>query len=131
MCVRVSIEIPRAGLEYFFYREANNYATTLAQLQRFNEVKSLLRDLLPVTRRVLGESHLITFGIRCLYGVSLYKDTGATLDDLHAAVETLEDAGRAARRVLGGEHPLTVGSEVDLRFARATLRARETRRPHA
>ena len=101
------------------------------QLQRFNEVKSLLCDFVPVTRRVLGEGHLITFGIRCLYAVSLYKDTGATLDDLHAAVETLEDAGRAARRVLGGEHPLTMGSEVDLRFARATLRARETRRPHA
>ena len=54
-----------------------------------------------------------------------YKDPAATLDDLREAVTTLEDAGRIARRVFGGEHPFTEGMEGDLRIARAVLSARE------
>ena len=38
----------------------------------------------------------------------------------------LEDAGRIARRVLGGAHPTTKAIEVNIRNARAALRARET-----
>ena len=52
-------------------------------------------------------------------------DTGATLNDLHEAATTLEDAERIARRVLGGAHPLTEGIEEDLQNARAVLRARK------
>ena len=48
------------------------------------------------------------------------------LNDLREAVTTFEDAGRIARRVLGGAHPLTTGIEVHLRDARAALDARET-----
>jgi len=40
--------------------------------------------------------------------------TNATLDDLREAVTTLEDAGRIARRVFGGTHPLTTGIEGEL-----------------
>ena len=50
---------------------------------------------------------------------------GATRDDLREAVTTLEDTERIARRVLGGNHPLTVEIEGNLRNARAALRARE------
>ena len=49
-------------------------------------------------------------------------NTGATLDDLREAVTTLEDAGRIARGVFGGAHPLTVDIEGELRLARAALR---------
>ena len=56
-------------------------------------------------------------------------DPAATLDDLHEAVTTLEDAERIARRVLGGSHPTTTGIEQQLRGARAALRARETPLP--
>ena len=56
---------------------------------------------------------------------------GATLDDLREAVTTLEDAGRIARRVYGGAHPLTVAVGRNLREARAALRARETPSPPA
>ena len=56
----------------------------------------------------------------------LYKDEGATLDDLHKAVTTLEDAAPGARRVLGAAHPLTQSLEDELRKARAALRARGT-----
>ena len=57
------------------------------------------------------------------------EDPAATLDDLREVVTTLEDAGRIARRVYGGAHPLTSAIEVNLQGARAKLRARETPSP--
>ena len=63
--------------------------------------------------------------MRKTYGRSLSKDPGATLDDLREAVETLEDAERIARRVLGSAHPTSLAIEKGLGCARATLRARD------
>ena len=60
------------------------------------------------------------------YAQSFYKDAGATLEDLREAVTTLEDVERIARRVFGGEHPLTMALGEDLQDARAALRAHET-----
>ena len=57
------------------------------------------------------------------------KAEGATLDDLREAVTTLEDAGRIARRVLGGAHPTTTGIREDFCDALAALHARETPSP--
>ena len=105
---------------------ANNYASSLVDLKRFEEAKSLLRTVLPVARRVLSESNEITLKMRWIYAKAHYKDSDATLDDLREAVTTLEDAGRIARRVLGGAHPITMGIERHLRNAQAALRARET-----
>ena len=45
------------------------------------------------------------------FAQSLYRDDGATLDDLREAVTTLEEIGRIAQRVLGGGHPTT--EEID------------------
>ena len=59
------------------------------------------------------------------YGQAVYKDPGATLDDLREAVTTLEDAERIVRRVLGGAHPTTALIERNLRAARAARHARE------
>ena len=64
--------------------------------------------------------------MRRKYAETLYKDPGATLDDLREAVTTFEDTERIARRVLGGAHPITKGIEGELRDARAALDARET-----
>ena len=64
--------------------------------------------------------------MRSCYAEALCKDAAATLDDFREAVTTLEDAGRIARRVFGGAHPLTRRIENALRKARAALRARET-----
>ena len=107
-------------------REAYNYAASLCQLRRFEESKSLLRKTMPVARRVLGKSNVLTLSLRKIYAEALRYDTDATLDDLHEGVTTLEDAGRIARRVLGGAHPRAVGFERSLENARAALRARET-----
>ena len=63
-----------------------------------------------------------TLELRWSYAVPLSNAKGATLDDLREAVTTLEDAGRIARRVLGGAHPLTVEIERVLQLARAELR---------
>jgi len=104
----------------------NNYATTLIDLKRFEEVRSLMRGLVPVARRVLGESDILLFRMRLSYAEALYKDASATHDDIRKAVTTIEELERAARRVLGGAHPLTKEIERVLRDARAALRARET-----
>ena len=97
--------------------------TSLNKLQRFEEAKPLFRKTMPVARRVLGENDYRTLTMRGNYARALYKDPDATLDDLHEAVTTLEDSERIARRVLGGSHPRTTGTERQLRYARATLRA--------
>ena len=107
-------------------REANNYATILVDdLRRFEEARSLMRKMMPVAQRVLGESDGITLRMRMNYALALCNDPASTLDDLREAVATLEDTARTARRVFGGAHPLTTGIEVELRKARASLRARE------
>ena len=104
---------------------AHNYAVMLKGLKRFEEAKSVLRKMMPVARRVLGDNHEETLKMRWHYAMSLHLDPTATLDDLREAVTTLEDVERIARRVFGGAHPLTTGIDVPLRKARARLRARE------
>ena len=47
----------------------------------------------------------------------------------HEAVQTSEDTTRTARRVFGGTHPLVAQMQMDLRNARAALRAREETQP--
>ena len=57
------------------------------------------------------------------YAIALHKAHGATLDDLHEAVTTLEETARTARRVLGGANPVTLDLEDELQDARAALNA--------
>ena len=63
---------------------------------------------------------------RALYADALYKDAGATLDDLRESVRTFEEIEPSARRVLGGAHPLWAQIENNLRAARAALATSET-----
>ena len=80
---------------------------------------------MPVAQRILGESSDVTLRSRFLYALALYRDPGATLDDLREAVTTLEETARTARRVLGGAHPMTGAVESKMRDAQAALRFRE------
>ena len=89
-------------------------------------VNFLLRKMMPVARRVFGESHQTTLTMRWIYGEALYQDPGATLDDLREAVTKLEDLAPIARRVLGNSHPTVRSTEFGLRKSRAALHARET-----
>jgi hypothetical protein len=104
-------------------QEANNYTNSLCRLERYAEAKALLRKTMPVAQRVLGESHDVTLKMRWSFAEVLCRADGATLGDTREAVTTLEDAGRIARRVLGGAHPITVGLERALRLAQAAHRA--------
>ena len=105
---------------------AYNYATSLLYLKRFQEGKPMLRKLLPVARRAVGENDELTLSLRANYALALYSDPATTLTDLREAETTLEDVGRIARRVFGGAHPLTVEFGRYLQYAQAVLRARET-----
>ena len=110
-------------------REANNYANSLRNQQRFKEAESLMRKTIPVARRVLKDGDDLTLMMRSNYAKALYSEPSATLDELREAVTMLEDAERIARRVLGGAHPTKEGIEAALRDARAALRACETPPP--
>ena len=106
------------------FEAASNHAISLIDLQRFEEARTLMRKTTRVARRLLGESHEDTLRMRWIYAETLHFDDGATVDDLREAVTTLEDAAQIARRVFGGEHPLTAGIEGHLQNARKVLRAR-------
>ena len=79
--------------------------------------------VMPVARRVLGESNVVTLKARAMYATALCFSPGAKLDDLREAVTTLEDTARIARRVLGGAHPITGWIEGALQGARTKLLA--------
>ena len=102
-------------------KSANNYASTISCLGRFEEAKPLLRKTIPVARRVLGENDQLTPQMRSLCARALYEDTGATVDDLREAVNTLEEIEATARRVLGGSHPMTVRTQEILKLAQKKL----------
>ena len=104
---------------------ANNYASSLEDLKRFEDAKALLRKIMPMARRALGDDSKTTLGMRKSYAQALYLDAGATFDDLREAVATLEATERTARRVLGGSHPIVTGLGKSMRASRTVLAARE------
>ena len=62
--------------------------------------------------------------MRWLYSNSLYRDTGATLDDLREAVTTLESVAPLWKRIFGPAHPETPKVQGALKEAREALAAR-------
>ena len=100
-----------------------HYALSLITRKHFEEARSLLRKMVPVARRVLGEANDLTLKMRWLSARALYKDPAATLDDLREAVTTLEETARIARRVFGNAHPLMTMIEDSLQATRAALHA--------
>ena len=94
-------------------------------LKRFKEAKSVLRKVVPVARRVLGEGNRLTLKMRWNYAQTLCYDPSSTLDDTREAVDMLEDLEPTARRVLGGANPLTGVIEEELQKSRGVLSARE------
>ena len=105
-------------------RAASNYAASLSIQWHFKEAKALMRKVIPVARRVVGEGAMITLQMRKIYAGTLSAD-GATFGDLREAVTTLEDTQRIARRVFGDAHPLTESIVWQLGQTRAAFRTRE------
>ena len=98
---------------------------TLLHLTRFEEAMSLLREYMPVARRVVGESHDLTLRMKTIYASALFLADDVTLDDLRESVTTLEETARTARRVLGGAHPATEIAVRSLECSREALGAAE------
>ena len=109
-------------------RDAFNYASTLGRLERYAEAKSLLRNTMPVGRRVLGAAHEFTIKMSWIYAKALYANPAATLDELREAVTTLEETEGTARRVFGAAHPTVMDIQHGLQTARELLAAREALR---
>ena len=105
-------------------KAANNYAASFLVLGCYEEVSTLLKKQIPVVRRVVGESDILTLNMRLCYARALYGDNRATLIDIREAVTTLEETERIARRVLGSAHPVAAGIEGSLRLALRMLSAR-------
>ena len=103
---------------------ANNYANLLEGLNRHEEASSLLRKNIPIVRRVLGESYQLTLEMRWLYAVNLFRNDGATLDDLREGVETLEAVAPLWTRIFGPAHPETAKVQGALEDAREALAIR-------
>ena len=98
---------------------ANNCAIMLETLNRYEEASSLMRKTVPVARRVLGEGHTVTLRSRWVFALALYRNDGATLDDLREAVETLESLTPLWTRVFGASHPETPKMQRALKEAEA------------
>ena len=61
--------------------------------------------------------------MRWLYAEALYKDPGATLNDLQESMEMLEDTTQTMRRVFGSAHPEVVNIQNCLETSRRVLAA--------
>ena len=103
---------------------ASNYTNLLLDLRRFEEARSLLRKMIPVARRALGEGAVNTLRMRWIYARAIYLDASATLNDLHESVETLESVARVWIRVFGEAHPETPKAQDALKIARGALAER-------
>ena len=102
---------------------ANNYATSLRDLGRLEDAKSVMRNMTPVAQRVLGGGDEVTLTMRVNYAQMVCNDANSTLKDLNMAVDTLGEIEPTVRRVFGISHPFTAIVEQTLQYSRARLRA--------
>ena len=82
-----------------------NLANSLIKLHLFAEAAALVNETLPIVRRVYGDAHDITLGLRYKIPHSIVLNPDATRKDLHGAKEELEDLLRTTRRIFGQSHP--------------------------
>ena len=91
---------------------------------RHEEASSLMRKIIPVARRIIGETKITTLRIRWLYALALFEHDAATLDDLREAVDSLDSVARLWTRVFGASHPETPNIQLALNKAREALATR-------
>ena len=71
----------------------------------YEEARTLVRDVLPRSRRTLGNGHYLTLDLQCEYACAISLDAKSPLGDVREAVAILEEAVRTIRRVMGAHHP--------------------------
>ena len=81
-------------------------ANSLIDDEHFAEARTLINETLPIARRICGDAHDTTLGLRFLLprSIILNLDT-STQEDLRVAKEELEDLLRTTRRIFGQSHP--------------------------
>ena len=101
---------------------AVNLASSLVDtLQQFDEARAFLRDRIPEAVRALGKDHGTTLRLERMHAQCLYRNNGASRDDITTAIATLEQLYRRITRIYGATHPQTRGTQDYLEKARETL----------
>ena len=95
------------------------------ELQQFDEARAFLRDRIPEAIQFLGKDHDLAFKMQRMYAKCLYKNDGASLEAITAAVATLEDLDRRQTRIYGAAHPQTGSTRRRLAEAREKLAERK------
>ena len=101
---------------------AVNLAASLVDtLQQFDEARTFLRDRIPEAVRALGKDHGTTLRLERMHAQCLYRNDGASRDDITTAIATLEELYRRITRIYGATHPQARGTQDYLEKARETL----------
>ena len=82
-----------------------NLANSLIKLDLFAEATALANETLPTARRICGDMHDVTLGLRYMFPRSIVLNPDATQEDLRGAKEEAEDLLRTTRRIYGQSHP--------------------------
>ena len=93
--------------EYTLLSAVNLACSLVEDLEQFDEARAFLQDRIPEAIRVCGKDHDITFKMQRMYAQCLYRNDGASLDDITTAIATLEDLDRRQTRIFGASHPQT------------------------
>ena len=80
-------------------------ANSLIKLDLFAEATALANETLPTARRICGDMHDVTLGLRYIFPRSIVLNPDATQEDLRGAKEEAEDLLRTTRRIYGQSHP--------------------------
>ena len=73
----------------------------------YAEARSLLREHLPIARRVMGRDDPVTFTMTETLAQSLFQQGAAPRDDMLEAAEIFTEHLQRLRQVLGSAHPVT------------------------
>ncbi len=88
-----------------FAMSALNLANSLCVTAQFTDAAALVNETLPTARRVCGDAHDITLGLRFLLTRSIVLNPDTIQEDLRGAKEELEKLLRTTRRIFGDSHP--------------------------
>ena len=84
-----------------------NVCVSLLTLHHYAEARSLLREHLPIARRVMGRDDPVTFTMTETLAQSLFQQGAAPRDDMLEAAEIFTEHLQRLRQVLESAHPIT------------------------
>ena len=94
---------------------------SLVKGKHYAEGKALLKTIIPISQRTLGDDHPITLNLCGCWAQAIYMDSRASDEERVDAVAKCEDCVRISRRVMGPTHPKHLCWVDELRRARAVL----------